>query len=159
MFVRPHISILNYVLGFAIVSENRTRHPVETLVVTAHDDFKERGFTGENAPHSLFIAQLQQSRLKQGAGSHDSPPMDRVRRQPKGYNVTYFFGALRLLALVHSSFLSCSAHGRNSWLWHSQLLLRSHLGELNQRVCGQSDQDVAHGNVKVPAGRQKLQGD
>ena len=55
---------------------------VEALVVAAHDDFVERGLSGENAVYYLFVCQA--SDFVPSSTSIDSP-VKRVRGSEKGY--------------------------------------------------------------------------
>lgn len=80
VFVGANISILDYILGLAIVAKNRTRHAVKPLIVAPHDGLKKSGFPLQNAPYSLLVVQFQESRLKHWAGSHETPLANRVSR-------------------------------------------------------------------------------
>src|ERR1019366_6046407 len=57
MFVRAHVSVLHYVLSFAIVAQNSPSHAVEALVVTAHDDFKHPRLARQHSGHNFFVTQ------------------------------------------------------------------------------------------------------
>src|SRR5262245_13612106 len=55
MQVSLHISLLYDVFGFAIISQNTSRYAVQTLVVTTHQDFKNRRISRTHPFDDLFV--------------------------------------------------------------------------------------------------------
>jgi hypothetical protein len=74
MFVSADVGVLHYVLSFAIIAQNSPRHAVETLVVTAHDDFKHPRLARQHSGHNFFVTQglLRSSHF--GWADHTDPP-------------------------------------------------------------------------------------
>src|SRR5215469_1924061 len=90
VFVGADVSILDHVLGLAVVPKDCTRHAVQPLVVAPHDDLKKSGLPLQNSAYSLLVTQFQKSRLKHWAGSHETPP-PRIE-YANGKKVTLFAG-------------------------------------------------------------------
>ena len=55
MFVRANVGVLHHVLSFAIIAQYSPGHAIQTLVVTAHDDFKHRRLARQHSGHNFFI--------------------------------------------------------------------------------------------------------
>jgi len=70
MFVGAHVSILHYVLGFGVITQDRARNPVDPLVIAAHQDLKQSGLSGEHPRHHFFISKFALRRYRNRYGTH-----------------------------------------------------------------------------------------
>ena len=85
MFVRAHVGVLHYVLSFAIISQNSPSHPVEALVVTAHDDFKHPRLARQHTGHNLFVTQGLSRSSHFHWADHTDPPYGWSHDSKNGY--------------------------------------------------------------------------
>ena len=62
MRVGTDVRLLHDVFSLRVVSQNRHRNPVQTLIVPAHKDLVERSLAAENPLYDLFILDVRPSR-------------------------------------------------------------------------------------------------
>src|SRR5580765_6772821 len=85
MFVRANVGVLHYIFSFAIITQNRSSHAVEALVVTTHDDFKHLRLARQHSAHDFFVTQGLRRRGHFGWIDHTKPSIRWSRDRDKGY--------------------------------------------------------------------------
>jgi hypothetical protein len=57
MFECAHVTFLDYVFRFIVVSDNAPHDSENTLVVPSHQDFERRRIAGKNSTHDFYVGQ------------------------------------------------------------------------------------------------------
>ena len=58
ILVGANVSILHHVLGLGIIAQDGTGYTIESLVVSAHQEFVKGSFTVQDPPYDLFVAPI-----------------------------------------------------------------------------------------------------
>jgi len=56
VLIGANVGILHDIFRFGIVAQDGPRHTIEPLIVTAHDQFVESRFPGQDPPYEFKIA-------------------------------------------------------------------------------------------------------
>lgn len=56
--VCPYVRILHYIFCLGIIPQNRSRHPIESLIVTAHEQLIELGLARQHPRDNLLVAPI-----------------------------------------------------------------------------------------------------
>ena len=87
VFVSPDVGVLHDVFGFGVAMQDGARDPVETLVVTTHDDFIKRSLSPTNAADNFLVSQAFRSDFFRNYGwSHETLIPTRVQDKEKVTN-------------------------------------------------------------------------
>src|ERR1019366_6817049 len=55
VLISLEVCLLNDILDFRVVAENRARHSIEALVIAAHDHFEEQHFAVQYSANDVFV--------------------------------------------------------------------------------------------------------
>src|SRR5438105_8908895 len=70
MLIGADICLQHHVFRIHVIPQNRSRNPIEPLVVAAHENLVEGGFAGENPLHHVFVRSAIPSRKVQSRCAH-----------------------------------------------------------------------------------------
>src|SRR5262249_16128431 len=121
VLVGPHVGILHYVFGLAVVAQDDPRDPIEPLVVTAHQNLKQGGLTGQHTGHYLFIAKFALCAYRSQRSTHlNSLHITIEWFQQQRLQFEFFFWSMRMRGFMAA--MPCLFFILPAWAqWQSQM--------------------------------------